>query len=121
MRSARSALASGNRSLVVAIGVCLLSLSPVGCSSPPFQANSETRSGAAGTEDAAANDSGWPGDLKSDDGKGRALYHQVDAGETLSDIASIYDLPVSRLRQANSGLDESARLKPGQLIHIPRP
>lgn len=47
-----------------------------------------------------------------------AQYHEVQAGETLTNVAARYRVSVEQLQKAN-GLDRAARLTPGQLIYIP--
>jgi LysM repeat protein len=48
-----------------------------------------------------------------------AVYHSVNAGETLAIIAKRYGVTVEKLRSAN-GLDTGATLKSQQLIYIPK-
>lgn len=47
-----------------------------------------------------------------------AVYHEVQAGDTLSSIATRYRVGADQLRRTN-GLDARASLQPGQLIYIP--
>ncbi len=45
-------------------------------------------------------------------------YHQVQQGETFSQIARRYGISTSQLLEAN-GLEDSAALQPGQLLYVP--
>lgn len=48
-----------------------------------------------------------------------AIYHEVQAGETLTAIAAKYRVPTDRLIRAN-GLEKNSTLPPGQLIFVPQ-
>jgi len=50
--------------------------------------------------------------------RGETVYHEVQAGETPSSVARRYRVSVDQLLRIN-GLEQSAALKPGQLLAIP--
>lgn len=50
--------------------------------------------------------------------RGETVYHEVLAGETPSSVARRYRVSVDQLLRIN-GLEQSATLKPGQLLAIP--
>lgn len=105
--------------------VCMGILIQAGCHTAPFHAASQPGEGKQSSSqgkgsETAPRDSDWQRSSRSVNSEQKAQYHEVHAGETLHNLATMYGLSVSQLLNANS-LDSAEELKPGQILKIPQP
>jgi murein DD-endopeptidase MepM/ murein hydrolase activator NlpD len=77
-------------------------------------------SGDGGAESESDVPDAGPQNLLGEDGGVPGAYHTLSEGETLWDLANVYDLSVDDILEANGFDDDAVRgLRPGQQILIP--